>query len=475
MYGGYEYIDTKYRPSKDDFIVLMWVSGEYPLEKLAEGIAAESSVGTWTRIKTMNRKVFKRYRARVFKLVKVTGTSGFIYIAYPYEHFDAKNLLQFQASVMGNIFGLKELKELYICDISFPIRFQKLLTGPKFGIRGIRKYIGTNKPGNRRPHTGTIVKPKVGLTPKEFAKVAYTAWVNGLDLVKDDENLVDQKFCPWKERFDETRKMLDKAENETGEKKLYATNITDSSIDRMVERLEYVREHGEKMVMLDVYVLGFTALTHMMELTKRYGLFVHAHRAGYSAHHRGSFGVNFQVYEKFYRMIGVDQLHIGTGVGKMEGSPMLIKRFHEIAVKRKGTEKFYIGSLAFEFAEHIKPFFPVASGGVDPGKVDNLIALHGKDVVIQAGGGVHGHPRGTAAGARALRAAVDAVMQGIPIPEAADKNRDLKEALDRFGYTDPSDVKKTLRFEKENVELMEHLVRSEGINALRMITEKYVF
>ncbi|MCD6549546.1 hypothetical protein J7K41_02445, partial [Candidatus Micrarchaeota archaeon] len=68
-----------------------------------------------------------------------------------------------------------------------------------------------------------------------------------------------------------------------------------------------------------------------------------------------------------------------------------------------------------------------------------------------------------------------AVMQGIPIPEAADKNRDLKEALDRFGYTDPSDVKKTLRFEKENVELMEHLVRSEGINALRMITEKYVF
>ena len=280
VYGGYTYLDLKYRPKETDFKVLLYASGEFNLEKLAEGIAAESSVGTWTKISTMNRRVFHEYRAHVYKLIKVADNSGFIYIAYPYEHFDVKNILQLQASVMGNLFGLKELYNLYIMDISLPAKYQKQFSGPKFGLRGIRKYIGTTK--SRRPHTGMIVKPKVGLTPKEFAKVAYTAWVNGLDLVKDDENLVDQKFCRWKERFDETIKMLDRAEKKTGEKKLYATNVTDSDTERMQNRIDYVHENGGKMVMLDVYVMGIPAAYSMIKYAHALGLFVHAHRAGYS-------------------------------------------------------------------------------------------------------------------------------------------------------------------------------------------------
>ena len=461
MYGGYTYVELKYKPSKDDFIVLLWVKGKNKIEKIAEAVAAESSVGTWTKLSTMNDIVFKNYRARVFKIIKVTKSSGFIYIAYPYEHFDSKNILQFQASVMGNIFGMKEVDELYIMDISFPEKYQKQFKGPKNGIEGIRKYVGTLK--SRRPHIGTIVKPKVGLTPKEFANVAYDAWSNGLDLVKDDENLVDQKFCPWKKRFNEVTKKMDKAENETGEKKLYATNITDSSIDRMIERLDYVREHGQRMVMLDVYVMGLAALHEMIKHTRKYNIFVHAHRAGYAAHNRGMFGVNFQVYEKFYRIIGVDQLHIGTGVGKMEGSALYVKRLHDIAIKNKGEEKFYLGSLKFTFAKHIKPLFPVSSGGLDPGMVDALIALFGKDIVIQAGGGVHGHPNGTGAGARALRYAVDCAMKHIPLPKASEKNNDLKLALKKFGYADPKDIKNVLKYEKNNKQKLTREVKIGGL------------
>jgi len=470
-YGGYNYLDLKYKTKETDFKVLIYASGEFKLEKLAEAIASESSVGTWTKISTMNKKVFTEYKARVYKLIKVTDNSGFIFIAYPYEHFDAKNILQFQASVMGNLFGLKELYDLYIMDISFPIKYQKQFKGPKFGINGIRKYLGTTK--SRRPHTGTIVKPKVGLTPKEFANVAYKAWSNGLDLVKDDENLVDQKFCRWKDRFDEVMKALNRAEKITGEKKLYATNITDSDIDRMKDRVDYVYENGGKMVMMDVYVMGMPALCSMVNYVHNLGLIIHAHRAGYSAHQRGNFGVNFQVYEKFYRMIGVDQLHIGTGVGKMEGSPMLIKRFHDVAVKHNGKEKLYLGSLDFKFAKHIKPIFPVTSGGVNPGMVDNLVALHGKDIIIQAGGGVHGHPKGTAAGARALRYAVDSVNKGIPLLKAAKKNKDLKLALDKFGYTEPSGIRKIFKFEKENKDLLNHLINKDGMQTYRMITEHF--
>ena len=124
-YGGYSYIDTRYEPTGNDFVVLLWARGSLPIEKIAEAIAAESSVGSWTKLRTMNDFVWTHYRARVFWIGKVGANAGFIKIAYPIEHFDVKNISQFQASVLGNIFGLKELEELYVYDISFPLKYQK--------------------------------------------------------------------------------------------------------------------------------------------------------------------------------------------------------------------------------------------------------------------------------------------------------------------------------------------------------------
>ncbi len=469
MYGGYSYIDKKYKPGKDDFIVLFWMDGHAKIEKLAEAVASESSVGTWTKIKTMNAKVFREYRARIFKIIKVTENSGFVYMAYPWQHFDQKNVLQFYAGVLGNLFGLKELEDCYVLDVKLPEKYQKQFSGPGFGMEGIRKYVGTKK--NRRPHVGTIVKPKVGLTPKEFSEVAYKAWSGGLDLVKDDENLVDQKFCPWKKRFDLVSKALDKAEQETGEKKLYATNITDSSIDRMIERLEYVKDSGMKMIMLDVYILGIPALMEMVNEAKKAKLFIHAHRAGYAAHHRGNFGVNFAIYERFWRMIGVDQLHIGTGVGKMEGGTLWINHLHKLAQDYEIPEKFYLGSLGQTWIKTIKPLFAVASGGMDPGRVDAAVALHGKDVIIQAGGGVHGHPGGTMAGARALRQAADAVVEGIPAPEYAKTHKELAQALKHWGYIKPKQIKDKLAFEKKKRSFLTKTVKNRGMAGIRSIWE----
>ncbi len=457
-YGGYNYIEFDYEPSEDDFIALFWIRGKEKIEKLAEAVASESSVGTWTAIKTMNETVLKNYRARIFRIEKVSETAGYVFIAYPFQHFDTKNLLQFQASVLGNIFGLKELDELYVLDIKFPLKFQKQFNGPLYGLNGIRRCVGTHK--SKRPHVGTIVKPKVGLTPKEFANVAYDAWVGGLDLVKDDENLVDQGFCRWKERFDATFEAMDKAERETGEKKIYCTNITDVSFERMIERMDYVVERGHNFIMLDVYILGLAALNHLVGEARKRKLAIHAHRAGYAAWHRGSFGVNFQIMEKLYRIVGVDQLHIGTGVGKMEGGALLIKHFHELAEKRKVGEKLYLGALQFEYTPHIKPIMPVASGGLDPARMEALIALHGKNVTAQAGGGVHGHPGGTRAGAKAMRDAAEAVASGISLKEYARKSKELKEALEHFNYIDPREIMEKLEFERKNRELLTEMVLS---------------
>ncbi len=467
MYGGYSYTEYDYEPTDKDFVVLAWVSGRKDLEVLAEAVAAETSVGTWVRISTMNDYVFEHYRARVFKIHRVTDSSGFVWMAYPLEHFEKDNLLQFQASVLGNVFGMAELREYYVFDISFPEKYQKNFPGPGLGLEGIRKKMGVKD----RPLTGTIVKPKVGLAPQEFAEVAYRAWKGGLDLVKDDENLINQDFCPWKERFDLVFEKLDKAETETGEKKTYSTNITDSSIERMEERLDYVHERGHKTVMLDVYVLGFSALNHMVKRARKYGIFVHGHRAGYAAHHRGNYGVNFQVYEKIYRMIGVDMLHVGAGLGKMEDDPLEIKRLHDVASEMEGEEKLYLGSLEFQWADHIKPMFPIASGGLDPARVEAVMALHGKDVIIQAGGGVHGHPDGTYAGAVALRKAVDAVSEGKSLLEVKDKIPELKGAFEKFKYIDPEKVRRIFKLEEEYRDLLTHLAMKTGRTGIQLIME----
>jgi len=462
---AYSYIDFEYQPDKNnDFIALIWLRGDAPIEKLAEHVAAESSVGTWTDVKTMNKYVWEHYRARVFKIIKSSAYSGFVYIAYPLEHFDKENLLQFCASVMGNWFGMKVLREGKLLDIYFPKKYQKLFKGPINGLKGVRKYLGTKK----RPHVGTIIKPKVGLAPKEFARVAYEAYCGGVDLVKDDENLVNQDFCKFEERFYEVYKALDKAEKETGEKKMYLINITDS-YSKMLERIDFLREHGYKMVMLDVVVIGYSALLDIIEILRKYGFIVHAHRAGHAGIDRGPFGINFYVFEKLYRLIGVDQLHVGTGVGKMEGEALFVNTSSRILRESKIEEDITLLTLGQDWSDHIKSVFPVASGGLHPGLVECVVKLHTNDVVIQAGGGIHGHPRGTYYGAKALREAIDAVELNIPLPEYAKTHRALREALEKWGYKSPDRIIKKLEFVKENKEICKIIVETYGLEGFEVI------
>ncbi len=461
-YGGYSYLDRKYKPGEDDFIALFWVAGKDPIEKMAEALAAESSVGTWTKLSTMSDKVWK-LRARVFKIAKATKNSGLVWIAYPLKHFDVVNLLQFQASVLGNVFGLKELTSLVALDITFPGKFQKQFKGPGFGLEGLRKYVGTQK--SRRPHIGTIVKPKVGLSPKKFADVAYEAFMGGCDFVKDDENLVNQKFCPFEERVSRMLDVLDRVEEETGRRVLYSPNIT-GSYDQMLKRRDFLLSNDSPMAMIDVFIMGYSALIDIVDQLRDDGFILHAHRAGYAAEARGDFGVSFTIHQKFYRMIGVDQLHIGTGVGKMEGSPLYIKALHDLSVKNKVKERLHVGCLATVINKNIGALMPVASGGVNLGLIEPLLELHGTDVTVQAGGGIHGHPDGTRAGAAGMKQAVEACMEGISAPEYAKNHPELAKGLESWDYINPKSVKKLLQQEKDNAATLRKRALSKGIKGI---------
>jgi len=344
-------------------------------------------------------------------------------IAYPLELFELGNLPEILSSVGGNIFGMKSVKELFWEDINIPEKMLKSFKGPQFGIKGLRKYLNVYD----RPLVGTIVKPKVGLTPKEHAKVAYDSWIGGCDIVKDDENLTSQPFNNFYKRIPLVLKALRKAEKETGEKKVYLANCT-APVDEMIKRIKFVENNKGNYIMLDILTLGWSALQKAREITK---LPIHAHRAGHSMLDRSkTFGMSMEIIAQLARMVGVDTLHIGTAYGKMSGGKKEVLHIEqEIENEFTKQTKEYLSQKWFK----VKPVFGVASGGVYPGIVPEIIKFMGNDVVLQAGGGIHGHPQGTIAGAKAMRQAVNATSNKVSLKAYAKYHLELREALKKWG------------------------------------------
>ena len=397
-------MDTKYEPAETDLVCTFYVEPEgISLEEAAGGVAAESSIGTWTELTTAKPYV-ERLAAHVFSL-----EGNVVKIAYPVELFEGGNMPNILSSVAGNVFGLKALRNLRLNDVVLPAELLESFKGPRFGIEGIRELLKVRE----RPLVGTIIKPKLGLKTVDHAHVAYEAWAGGCDVVKDDENLSSQRFNPFEERVVQTLESRDRAEEETGERKVYMVNVT-SETETMLKRAEYVLAHGGEYVMVDILTCGFSALQTLRD--QGFKLVIHAHRAGHAAFTKNlKHGISMRVVAKVARIIGVDQLHVGTVVGKMSETKQEVLENIEAC-------KMPMGGL--------KPVLPVASGGLHPRLVPALMETFGEDFVIQAGGGIHGHTDGTFAGATAMRQAVNAVMEGKTLEDYAETHKELKTALE---------------------------------------------
>lgn len=412
------YVDPKYEPSKDDLICRYYLEpNKIAFEKACEYIAAESSIGTWTDLSTLDDKTRDRLQARVFFMDEGRGIAD---IAYPLPLFELGNMPEILSSIAGNIYGMKAVNNLRLLDISFPKKAVKSFKGPAIGMKGIRKLLGVKD----RPLVGTIVKPKVGLDYKKHAKVAYDAWVGGMDIVKDDENLTSQTFNPFDKRIVETLKMRDKAEQETGEKKVYMANVT-AETHEMLRRAQFVKDHGGRYAMVDILTCGFSGLQSLRDAD--FSLVLHAHRAGHAMLTRNKkHGMTMLTLAKIVRLIGVDQLHIGTIVGKMEGGAQEVI---DIKDQMLGKTIEAHGDVLSQDWLSTKPVFPVSSGGLHPGHVPDLVSYLGKDIIIQAGGGCHGHPKGTCSGATAMRQAVSATIEGISLKDYAKDHKELAGAM----------------------------------------------
>ena len=415
---SFSYLQLKYKPRESDIIAVYKVEPArgISLVQAAQQIAAESSIGTWTKLTTLKADVFHKLSARIFY---ISQKKRMIKIAYPLELFEPANIPQLLSSIAGNVFSMKKIQRLRLEDIEFSKEYIDKFPGPQLGIDGIRKILNIYN----RPIIGSIMKPKVGLSAKEQAMLAYKVFKNGVDLVKDDENLTDLSFDRFRARVRNALRLKQKVERETGQRKVYAFNIT-APVDLMLQRAKFVKESGGRCVMIDIISCGWSALQFLRK--QNLGLILHGHRAGHSAFTRDkNHGISMLVIAKLARLAGIDQLHTGTVVGKMEGSADEVLRIDEL-LKEDWKD---IDKLKEDWGK-LKPVMPIASGGLHPALVPKLMKILGSNLIINFGGGIHGHPQGPEAGARAVRQAVEATMRDIPLRQFARTHQELKIALD---------------------------------------------
>ncbi len=441
-----EFVNLNYKPKKTDVIASFKVKvprWEKPIRAYG-AVASESSVGTWSDTKKLHTKHVQKVAAKVFQIEK----NGWIKIAYPEDHFEEGNMPQILASIAGNVFGMKAVESLRLEDIQFTKKIVKSFKGPKYGIEGVKKIFKIKK----RPILISVPKPKVGMTTEEHAQIGYEIWKGGVDLLKDDENLAGQKFNPFNKRVKLTFKMRDKAEKETGEKKSYLINVTSNSYKKLEKRVKLVSEHGGEYVMIDIITAGWLGLGTLRDLSKDYKVAIHAHRAMHAAFDRKKdHGISMLLIAKIARLLGVDQLHIGTaGLGKLEGEKNAV-----LKLKREITSKVFKEKNDFKEHKNLqgqyieedpkrhtlsqnwydkKPVLPVSSGGLHPLLLYGVMDALGTNIGLQLGGGIHGHPKGSYKGAIAARKVVDYYIEGKSIEEAIKENKEVKEAYEKWGF-----------------------------------------
>ena len=409
-YAKMGYWDATYTVKTTDVLALFRITpqpGVDPVEATA-AVAGESSTATWTVVWTDLLTACDVYRAKAYRVDPVPNSPDqyFGYVAYECDLFEEGSLANITASIIGNVFGFKAVKALRLEDMRIPFAYLKTFQGPATGVIVERERM--DKFG--RPLLGATVKPKLGLSGRNYGRVVYEGLKGGLDFLKDDENINSQPFMRWRERFLYCQEGITRASASTGEVKGSYMNVTAGSMENVYERAEYAKELGTIIIMIDL-VMGYTAIQSTALWARNNDMILHLHRAGNSTYARQkNHGINFRVICKWMRMAGVDHIHAGTVVGKLEGDPLMVKGFYHTLLDVKTQVNLPQGIFFAQDWASLRKCLPVASGGIHCGQMHQLLNYLGDDVVLQFGGGTIGHPDGIQAGATANRVALEAMV-----------------------------------------------------------------
>ncbi|MCA9951702.1 MAG: form I ribulose bisphosphate carboxylase large subunit [Anaerolineales bacterium] len=419
-----DYYVPGYSPAETDLLCAFRIAPKpgVSMVEAAAAVAAESSTGTWTEVWSNQLTDIDFYKAKVYEI-----HDNIAFIAYPMDLFEENSVVNIMSSIVGNVFGFKAVSALRLEDMRIPVALVKTFPGPNVGIYDERVW--SNK--WERPLLGGTVKPKLGLPPKAYSTIIYECLVGGLDTTKDDENMNSQPFSRWRDRFMYAQDAVVDAIAETGEFKGHWHNVTAGSTMESLRRMDYLHSQGAKMFMFDFLTAGFAASTDVFKHAGDLGMIVHCHRAMHAVFTRQlDHGIHMRVVAKWLRLTGGDHLHTGTVVGKLEGSWSETEGIIDILRERFIPADHAKGIYFDQDFAGLKDVWPVASGGIHVHHIPELYKLTGNDAFWLFGGGTHGHPKGSRAGARANRVATEAIASGQTLEEAAQNCPELRDAME---------------------------------------------
>lgn len=400
------------------------------VEAMAAKIASDQSTGTFTELPGETAEVKARCAARVVSVTQLeeaerpgfprpddpTGTTyarGDAVIAYPLEAVGT-DIAALMTITVGGVYSARGLSGVRVMDFDLPPDWA-CHPGPQFGIAGSRQLM--NVPEG--PMIASIIKPSLGLTPQETAKVIAELCAAGVDFIKDDEKLMSPGYSPLEERVKAIMPVIDAHEQKTGKRVLYAFGISSADPDVMMRNHDVVHAAGGRAAVININSIGYGGMSF---LRKRSGLCLHAHRNGWDILTRHpALGMEFRAYQKIWRLLGVDQFQVnGIAAKYWEPDESFVKSFDDC--------------LTPIFSEADRAL-PVVCSGQWGGQAPETYRRTGGrlDLMYLGGGGIHGHPMGAAAGVAAIRQAWEAAERGIGLAEHAKDNPELAASLARFG------------------------------------------
>jgi 2,3-diketo-5-methylthiopentyl-1-phosphate enolase len=417
----------------DDYVIgtyLVSYAAALPIPFIAPMLAVEQSTGTWVAVPGETAEVRCQHIAKVIGVYEVPDyeyavppnlqtRQWFVQVAYPEVNI-GEQIPMLLTTVVGNISMGGDIK---LVDIRFPRKYVAGFKGPKFGIAGIRKILGVQK----RPLLNNMIKPCTGYPLEVGAELFRQAALGGCDIIKDDELIADASFNSALGRVKRYMEIEKQVYEQTGERTLYTVNVTDK-IPKVFESARRAVELGCNALMINYLAVGFPVLQALADdPSLNVPILGHMDVAGalYMSPWHGL--SSHLVLGKLPRLAGADIVVIPAPYGK---APVIDYKFRNVA-----------RNLAFPLYQ-LKPAFPMASGGITPSMVSQVMTDLGNDIVIGSGGGIHAHPQGPVAGGKAFRQAIDAAMQKIPLSEYAKDHPELAIALKE--WADP--FSKGIRF-----------------------------
>lgn len=415
-------------------IARYWIESAFPLAQAAEAMAGEQSSGTFVKVPGQTQELQDRSAARVESLQELDsapapslpgarrpkGAAEPLYrraevtVSWPLSNL-GPSLPNLLATVAGNLFELQQFSGLKLLDVRLPGAFRDRYQGPAFGTPGTRRLSGVE----RLPLAGTIIKPSVGMDAESTAEMVRQLAVGGIDFIKDDELQCDGSYCPFDARVAAVMGVIEEHAARTGKKVMFAFNLT-GEIDEMRRRHDTVLAAGGTCVMVSMNSIGLPAL---VELRRHSQLPIHGHRNGWGMFDRSpSIGMSYLAYQKFWRLAGVDHMHVNGIRNKFcESDESVIASARECMTPM------------FEGEGRGCEIMPVFSSGQWAGQAwDTWSRLGSADLIYACGGGIVAHPGGIGAGVRSVRQAWESAMAGVSPEKAAAAHVELRQAMEMF-------------------------------------------